>query len=100
MFHEEPNPVTLVRISRKRSKIPRVLRPEDVHALLTELGEPYKTMVQVCCSLGLRACELVAIQWGDLDWQTQTLLVQRSVVQGEVNPTKTEASQKPVPLGS
>jgi len=95
----DANPITLVRTSRKRNKIPRVLQPEEVHALLSELGEPYKTMVQVCCSLGLRVCELLAVKWGDFDWQARTVLVQRSVVQGEVNPTKTEASQKAMPLG-
>src|SRR5579863_7220404 len=77
----------------------RVLKPKEVRALLAELGEPYKTMVQLCCALGLRACELLALQWGDFDWRARTVLVQRSVVQGEVNPTKTEASQKAIPLG-
>ena len=95
----ERNPIALVRQSRKRSKIPRVLRPEEFQALLKELTDPYKTMVQVCCGLGLRACELLALQWGDFDWHAQTVLIQRSVVQGEINPTKTEASQKSVPLG-
>jgi len=95
----DANPVTLVRTSRKRNKIPRVLKPKEVRALLAELGEPYKTMVQLCCALGLRACELLALQWGDFDWRARTVLVQRSVVQGEVNPTKTEASQKAIPLG-
>jgi integrase len=80
----DANPITLVRTSRKRDKIPRVLRPEEVQARLGALEEPYKTMAQVCCYLGLRACELVALQWGDFDWQAQILLVQRSVVQGQV----------------
>jgi integrase len=94
------NPITLVRQSRKRAKSPRVLRPEEVKALLGALQEPYRLMVQVCCALGLRSCELVALKWGDFDWQNQTLLIQRSMVQGEINDTKTEASQKYLPVGA
>ncbi len=96
----EHNPITLVRQSRKRCKIPRVLRPEEVRALLNELEEPYRTMVEVCCGLGLRSCELVALKWGDFDWQAQTVLIQRSMVQGEINETKNEASQKSLPIGT
>jgi integrase len=55
-------------------------------------------MVQVCCGLGLRACELVALKWCDLDWQAQTVFVKRSFV-GEINPTKSEASEDRLPLG-
>src|SRR5207244_2820466 len=94
----DKNPVDLVRQSTRRREIPRVLTPGEFKQLLNALGEPYRTMVLVAGCLGLRISEISGLQWGDIDWDRLTLSVQRSVVSGRVYQTKTEASQKPLPL--
>jgi integrase len=94
----ERNPIDLVRQSRKRLKTPRVLTPAEFKALLEKLVEPYKTMVITIACLGLRVCELLGLQWGDLDFENLTVKIQRSYVQGEIYPTKTEASESTLPL--
>jgi integrase len=94
----ERNPLDLVRQSCKRLKTPRRLTPEEIQSLALQLAEPYKTMVLTDACLGLRVCELLGLQWGDLDFGNLTVKIQRSVVQGEVNPTKTEASESVLPL--
>lgn len=94
----ERNPIDLVRQSRKRLKTPRVLTPPEFKNLLAELKEPYKTMVVTIACLGLRACELFGLQWGDLDFENLTVKVQRSFVEGAIYPTKTEASTSELPL--
>jgi len=94
----DKNPVDLVRQSTRRRKIPRVLTPGEFKQLLNALGEPYRTMVLVAGCLGLRISEISGLQWGAIDWDRLTLSVQRSVVSGRVYETKTEASQKPLPL--
>ena len=94
----ERNPVDLVRQSRKRLKAPRVLTPAEFKALLGALSEPHKTMVLTTACLGLRVCELLGLQWGDLDFDNLTVRIQRSIVEGEVNETKTEASESTLPL--
>jgi integrase len=38
------------------------------------------------------------LQWGDLDFDNLTVNIQRSCVQGEINPTKTETSESVLPL--
>jgi integrase len=75
-----------------------VLCLEEVKALLVQLKEPYRTMVLVAVCLGLRVSEIMGLQWGDFDWENQTVLVQRSVVHGRVGDTKTEYSRRPMPL--
>jgi integrase len=92
------NPVDLVRQSTKRTRLPRVLTPEEFRKLLTELSEPHRTMVLVAGCLGLRISEIIGLRWGDIDWENLSILVQRSVVCGNVYETKTEASQKPMPI--
>ena len=54
-------------------------------------------VITVAC-LGLRVCELLGLQWGDLDFENLTLKIQRSIVEGEVNEPKTEASESTLPL--
>jgi integrase len=46
----------------------------------------------------IRVCELLALQWDDIDFGNLTVKIQRSIVGGEINPTKTEASESSVPL--
>jgi integrase len=94
----ERNPIDLVRQSRKRLKVPRVLTPAEFKALLGQLSEPHKTMVITVACLGLRVCELLGLQWGDIDFENLTVRIQRSVVEAEVNETKTEASESALPL--
>ncbi len=94
------NPIALVRVKdcSKRLTTPRVLTVKEYCALLPHLKEPYRTMVIVAQCLGLRVSEIVALKWGDFDFQNLTLLVQRSIVHGRIGDVKTEYSRDLVPL--
>ena len=61
-----------------------MLSVREIRLLLEELTEPYRTMVLVTACLGLRASEIVGLEWGDLNWGNLPLLVRRSVVHGRV----------------
>ncbi len=90
------NPIELVRQSSRRLHIPRILTADEIRSLLAELPEPYRTMVLVAVSLGLRVSEIIGLQWGD--WENRNVFVQRAVVQTRVGETKTEGSSRPLPL--
>jgi integrase len=94
----DANPIDLVRQRGVRRSIPRVLSVHDVRLVLRELTDPYRTMVLIAACLGLRASETIGLQWGDFNWEDLTLLVRRSVVNGRVGDTKTEASRLPLPV--
>jgi len=96
----ENNPMELVRVrdASKRLERPSVLTAEEFHQLLPHIRQPYQTMVLIAGCLGLRAGEIVGLQWGDFDFEKSTLLVQRSVVHGRVDDVKTEYSRDFVPL--
>ena len=55
-------------------------------------------MVLIAACLGLRASEIIGLQWSDFNWEDLTLLVRRSVVNGRVGDTKTEGSRLPLPV--
>ena len=91
------NPITLVRHSAKRRRIPDVLTVEETQ-LLSVRAVKERTMVLMAVGTGLRRSELFALKWKDVDFAAKQASVTRSIVSQVVGICKTEASQKPVPL--
>jgi integrase len=92
------NPITLVRQSAKRMRVPDVLDAAEVAALFTHLSQRDRVMVLLDASTGLRRSELMGLKWLDVDFEQLEISVTRSVYQSVVGRCKTEASRKPVPL--
>jgi integrase len=87
-----------VKDSTKRRQRPTVLTVDEYETIVGLLKEPYRTMVIVAQCLGLRVSEIAALQWQDFDFERQQLLVQRSIVNGNMDDVKTEYSRDHVPL--
>ena len=85
-----------MRQSAKRQKVPVVLNIKQLKSLLKHLKEPGKTAVLLDVITGLRASELLALKWSDVDFESLELLVTRSITLQRVGQCKTEALQKPV----
>lgn len=94
----DKNPITSVRQSAKRQKAPDVLIPEEIVAILGELPNPLRMMIELDAFTGLRRGELIGLRWEDVDFEQLVLHVRRSVVAMVEGAPKTEASQKDVPL--
>ena len=92
------NPITQVRCSAKRLRVPDVLTPVEFRALLSRLELRDRAMVLLAGSTGLRRSELVALTWGDIAFDRCQITVRRSRVRQWFGEPKTEASGKPVPL--
>jgi integrase len=94
------NPISLVRVegSSKRLKQPRILSVREFRLLVDHLHEPIRTMCIVSACLGLRASEVVGLQWGDFDWKNLEVHVQRGVVIGRVDEVKTTNSNRKLPV--
>lgn len=94
------NPMKLVHVkgSSKRLREPVTLTRKQFHHVLRFVVEPFRTMCVVAMCLGLRASELVGLQWGDFDWKNRHVMIQRGVVIGRVDEVKTRYSNKAIPL--
>jgi integrase len=55
------------------------LRPEEITLLLKHCREPFKTFVLTAVLTGMRKAELLGLQWGDIDWNSNTIFVKRSL---------------------
>jgi integrase len=69
---------------------------EEITKMLEVLPEPSRTVVIVAAFTGLRASEVAALRWEDVE--DDQLQVVRSVWEGHVTDTKTLTSRAPVPL--
>jgi integrase len=94
------NPIKLVRQSAKREKAPDVLELAELQLLLSKLSGRERTLALLDAATGLRASELLALRWIDVDFENLELRVTRSIWHQVVGDCKTEASAKPVPLDS
>jgi len=92
------NPITLVRQSAKRERVPDVLTVEEIGKLLSELPDTWRTAVYVAVTTGLRVSELLALKWADVNFTAGEILLSRGIVRQHIGIMKTEASRKPVPL--
>jgi len=95
----ERNPISSVRQSGKREHAPELISVGDLSRLLFDvLGLLERVMVFLDFGTGLRRGELAGIKWEDIDFGLGQLMPKRSIVHQHIGPTKTEASQKPIPL--
>jgi len=92
------NPITLVRQSTVRQKTPEVLDPDEIQCLLSHLESPYRVMVLLAATTGLRRSELFALKWNDIDFTNETLNISRAIYNQIVGNCKTEGSSRPLPL--
>lgn len=96
------NPVELVTVrgASKRMKQPRSLTVEEFRKFLQQLTEPFRTIALVCCCLGLRVSECLALKWGDVSWINSSLTVERGIVCQHVGETKTAGSRGQLSIDS
>jgi len=90
------NPMELVTVTgaTKRKRQPRNLSVEEFHGFADHLKEPFRTMAVLCCCLGLRISECLALKWSDVDWINGRLTVERGIVGQQVDDVKTAESRK------
>ena len=86
MVEWQRNPMELVEIKgvSKRQKRPIILTVEQYFQILALLPEPYRTMVVVAQCTGLRAEEVLALEWEDINFENLSMKVVRAVVHGRV----------------
>lgn len=51
-------------------------------------------MALLCCCLGLRISECLALKWSDVDWINGKLTVERGIICQQVDDVKTAESRK------
>jgi integrase len=71
---------------------------EEVGKIIAVAREPYKTMFTVLAMTGMRAGEMLGLQWRDIDFDKGLLNIRRSAWYGRVQTTKNKHSEAVIPL--
>jgi integrase len=90
------NPMELVNVKgvTKRTRRPRSLTVAEFQKFVQHLDEPFRTVALLCCCLGLRISECLALKWADIDWLNGKLRVERGIVCQQVDDVKTNESRR------
>jgi len=97
-FHGNPIGLVEVRGISKRSRKPIDLTIEQFFLVLRLVLESYQDMLLVDQCTGLRAGELLALQWEAIDFERLCMKVEEGVFNGRIGPVKTEYSEDELPL--
>ena len=73
------NPAQDIENARLEHKEMDFLNPEEIRLMLKHSQEPFKTLFLTAILTGMRRSELLALQWGDIDWNSNTVFVRRSL---------------------
>ena len=94
------NPAFRCQTAPKRNVLPKVsYKPEEVRQLLLALPERYRTIAVLAAVTGVRASELFALSWADIDFEQRAIHIRRSFYRGQFGPPKSKASERVIALG-
>jgi integrase len=71
---------------------------EQLQKILAIAEEPWRTLYCILTMDGLRAGEVLGLQWGDIDFDRQLLCVRRSAWYGRIQTAKSQASETVLPI--
>lgn len=100
----EDNPMVGYSYSRKQApkEVDEIdpFRTEEQTAILAALNGQGRNLIEFAFWTGLRTSELVALEWGDIDWLASELRVRRAETQASNEPesTKTKSGRRTVRL--
>ena len=101
MLHDRvaKNPLLHVESRSKTDYRAIVLTPAQTFGILKALTSMlHFTLVLTCAATALRASEILALRWADIEWGEKRIRVSKRRAKGKDGETKTEASNGYVPL--
>ena len=79
-------------------RVPRFFTAEQVQQIIEAAPEPYKTMFTILAMTGMRAGEMLGLQWEDIDFAAGCIHIRRSAWYGNIQTTKSKSNSAPVHL--
>ncbi len=87
------NPMDGIENSKHQAPPPDPLTADEMEAILADIEKHYDPRMlayfEMAFFTGMRPEELIALKWGDVDWNMETIRVERARTAGEVKPLKT-----------
>lgn len=94
----ERNPIDRITNLAVRFDEPQPFTPDEIERILKELPPQGQNLIQFAVWTGLRTSELIALEWGDIDWKKELVRVRRACVNKITKQPKTMAGERDVKL--
>ncbi len=94
----DKNPMLRVKNLPVKTEEPNPLTPSEIEAILKELPQEGKNLIQFALWSGLRTSELIALEWGDVDFKAGLVRVRRAIVNKNTKQPKTKSGERDVKL--
>ena len=96
----EANPGRRIKVpSMQRRRKTIVLTLEQLAILLQSLQEPVKMLAITVAMTGLRIGEVLALRWGNVDFEKNLIRVREAVYEGNLSSPKSKSSIRDIPIG-
>jgi len=90
------NPATPVKPPKKQHMEMDFLTPSEIKLFLDSLDPKWKPLFFTAIFTGMRLGELLALQWSDIDWNSSTIRVKRSVWHGKFQEPKSRNAKRSI----
>jgi integrase len=94
----ERDPTARIRNLPHRYEEPDPLSPAEIGTFLDACGGQVRGLFQFAIWTGMRTSELIALEWGDIDWVRKVARVRRASVRKYIKVPKTAAGERDVTL--
>jgi integrase len=98
MEYIKTDPSEHIKRPRVVRKMIEILQPEEIERLLTRAKRRYRLAFLVCILTGLRAGELWALRWSDIDFDAFQINVRQSLWRGQFQSPKSRSSVRKVDI--
>ncbi len=92
------NPAARIKNLPHRFEEPDPLSPDEIRKFLDACEGQIRNLFQFAIWTGLRTSELIALEWGDIDWNRGVARVRRASVRKQIKVPKTQAGERDVKL--
>ena len=92
------NPMLRVKNLSIVTEEPKPFTQAESNAILKELPIQGKNLIQFALWTGLRTSELIALEWGDIDFNAGLVRVRRAIVNKQSKQPKTKAGERDVKI--
>jgi len=95
--HNPVEAVSMPKINYTKKK-PKPFTLDEIDKILECAEGEYKNFLGISFFTGMRSGELLALRWDDVNFETSTITINKTVAQGVINSAKTKSSERDIEM--
>ncbi|WP_373069889.1 tyrosine-type recombinase/integrase [Sulfurimonas sp.] len=98
--HIISNPIVMVGVPKikKKEQKPKPFTLDEIDLILSSAAGPLRNFLGISFFTGMRSGELLALKWEDVDFETETITINKTIADGAINSAKTKSSERDIEM--